>query len=66
MYKANDFYLRNIDNKDRFKFINDILQHKLDLTNGQIQAVDEIIDDIAKNAIQKGLFDGIKSEKDKK
>lgn len=66
MYKANDFYLRNIDNEDRFKFINDIVQHKLGLTDGQIQAVDEMIDDIAKNAIQKGFFDGIRCERDKK
>lgn len=65
MYKANDFYLRNIDSDNRFEFVNAILKNTLKLTDGQIQAVNEMIDDIAKNAIQKGFFDGLRHERDK-
>lgn len=65
-YIANDFYLRNIDNDYRFDYINSILKNKLCLTDDKVKAINELIDDIAKCAIQKGFYDGLRYERDKK
>lgn len=59
-----DYYLRKIDSDDRFENLNVILK-SLKLTSEQISVVNEIVDDIAKCAIQKGFFDGLRHERDK-
>lgn len=64
-YTANDFYLRNIDNDKRFDFINAVLKYTLGLSDDKVKAIDELVDDIAKCAIQKGFYDGLRCERDK-
>lgn len=64
LYRVVDNYFDNLDSNNKFESIN-VLLNSIGLNKEQIRSVDGLIEDITNNAIQRGFYNGVRSERKK-